>query len=99
MGKTKNTGRILAGVLAVAVLLALLLSAFYLAAEADHDCTGDDCPVCALLHQCEHLLRGYAAVAVAAAVLAAVLQLRAAADFACGVRRPTPVSVRVRLNN
>ena len=99
MRKAIHKRRILAGVLALAALLALLLSAFYVAAEADHDCTGEDCPVCALIHLCENLLRSFAAVILMAAVFAAALQLSSAARFACGFRRMTPVSGRVRMNN
>lgn len=39
--------------LGAAVLAAFLLSAFFLAAEAGHDCTGEDCPICAVLQMCE----------------------------------------------
>ena len=99
MRKAIHKRRILAGVLALAALLALLLSAFYVAAEADHDCTGEDCAVCALIHLCENLLRSFAAVILMAAVLASVLLFFAAARFACGFRRLTPVSGRVRMNN
>ena len=99
MGKTKNTKRLLAGVLALAVLLALLLCSFCMAAESDHDCTGEDCAVCALLRQCDNLLRCVAVAALLTAALAAVCRRPAAARFVCSVRRATPVSARVRLNN
>lgn len=99
MGKTMHKRRLLAGVLALLVLLALLVSALYLIAEADHDCTGEDCHVCAQLRLCENLLRRFAAVAVTAAALAVVCLAPAAACSACAVRRMTPVSGRVRLNN
>ena len=37
----------IAAVLAVLVLLALAVSLRCLVCEADHDCTGADCPICA----------------------------------------------------
>ena len=100
MGKVKNAKRILAGVLALLLLLALVLCALCIAAEADHDCTGEDCPVCALVHQCENLLRQLAA-AIAAAAAAAVVGVlcTSAVRHPCILRRVTPVSFKVRLNN
>ena len=39
------------------LLLVTMLSAVLLiAAEAEHDCTGDDCPICACIRQCETCL-------------------------------------------
>lgn len=100
MEKANHAKRILAGVLALALLLALVLCALCIAVEADHDCTGEDCPVCALVHQCENLLRQLAAAVAAAALLAFVALLGvSAASYACAVRRATPVSGKVRLNN
>ena len=100
MGKANKARRILAGVLGLALLLALVLCALCIAAEADHDCTGEDCPVCALVHQCENLLRQFGAAAAATALIAAAALLCvSAASYACTVCRVTPVSRKVRLNN
>ena len=100
MGKANKTRKILAGVLGFVLLLALVLCAACIAAEADHDCTGEDCPVCALVHQCENLLRQFAAAAAAVAVLAAAALLCVpAASCVCAFRYGTPVSCKVRLNN
>ena len=100
MGKANKAKRILAGVLGLFLLLALVLCAACIAAEADHDCTGEDCPVCALVHQCENLLRQFGTAAAAAALLAvAALLCVSAASYVCAVCRVTPVSRKVRLNN
>ncbi|MBO5560155.1 MAG: hypothetical protein J6A07_00730 [Firmicutes bacterium] len=40
----------------IMLLAAILLSTLLVAAEADHDCEGDGCPVCACIHQCENCL-------------------------------------------
>ena len=50
--------RIAAGILALTALVVLLFTAFYPAAEADHDCEGEDCPICACIRQCAAILRG-----------------------------------------
>ena len=42
--------RLLAAVLAVV----MLSSAIYLAVEADHDCSGDDCAICRQISICEN---------------------------------------------
>ena len=42
---TKKT-RMFTGLVAAAMALVLLLSALYIAVEADHSCTGEDCAVC-----------------------------------------------------
>ena len=48
----QKTRRILAAV-AVAFLLGIqVLSAVYVAHEADHDCSGEGCPICVQIHQC-----------------------------------------------
>ena len=48
--------KIFLGVLA-AMLAGMLLSACFIAAEADHDCSGEDCPVCVFLTLCEQNIR------------------------------------------
>ena len=45
--------RLLAAVLAVV----MLFSAVYLAVEADHDCSGEDCAICRQISICENLLK------------------------------------------
>ena len=44
--------RLLAAVLAVV----MLFSAVYIAVEADHDCSGEDCAICHQIGVCENLL-------------------------------------------
>ncbi len=49
--------RIMTVLLAAAVLFVMLSSACYIAIEADHDCIGDDCPICYQISVCENTLR------------------------------------------
>ena len=53
--------RLLAAVLAVV----MLSSAVYLAVEADHDCSGDDCAICRQISICEGLAGAAAAISAA----------------------------------
>lgn len=55
LGNAKSM-RTLAGIVSVLLLIALLFSAFYVVAEADHDCSGEDCPICDCIQQCERIL-------------------------------------------
>ena len=99
--KASTAVRITAGVMGLMMLAAALFSAFCIAAEADHDCCGDGCPVCACIRQWRDTLRGLSgALRALRAVSVPVLPLLLAAAVsgaACTVR--TPVSVKVRLND
>ena len=58
--------------LLAAVLAAVMLSsAIYLAVEADHDCSGDDCAICRQISICENLLKSLGLAGAAAAISAA----------------------------
>ncbi len=44
--------------LIIMLVLSILFSLFFIAAEAEHDCSGeDDCPICVFLALCEGYLR------------------------------------------
>ena len=59
--------RLLAAVLAVV----MLSSAVYIAVEADHDCSGDDCAICRQISICENLLKSLGLAGAAAVISAA----------------------------
>ncbi len=99
--KTDRAKKITAGILAVMLLFLMLFSAFYLAAEADHDCTGEDCPICACIRQCGNTLRlmsDGAAAPVIPALLAGFFLLPVLFP-AIWFSRQTPISQKVRLNS
>ncbi|MCR5648213.1 MAG: hypothetical protein K6F67_01595 [Oscillospiraceae bacterium] len=83
------------------MLVLVLFSAFYIAAEADHDCSGEDCLVCACIRQCENALRvvGDGTAAGSAAVAPVFVILLAAAFVIAAASPDTLISVKVRLNN
>ncbi len=92
------------GLLLAACMLFLvvsLFSNFYLLQEYDHDCVGDDCPVCALIYVAEQnvqQLNSGAAPSVVL-VLAVVAVLAAVGLWANPVAASTLVSRKVRLDN
>lgn len=104
MGKTvSKAGRQTAVFIAVMILACVLCSAVFLAAEAGHDCSGDDdCPVCSILEMCSNNLRRMAEGALC--VLACVAMLPLCVSALCIVpvttelTKQTPVSQKVRLN-
>ena len=53
----KKAQRILAGFTCAAFVIVAFFSLLFIAKEANHDCTGEDCPVCACIHQAEQTLK------------------------------------------
>lgn len=54
---TKCKTRALAMALACSIFIVLLFSNVFLAEHVHHDCTGEDCPVCAVMEQCINNLK------------------------------------------
>ncbi len=93
--------RIAAGIMGIMMLFIMLFSAFYIAAEADHDCTGEDCPICACIQQCENTLHQISGgiTSQAVIIIPIVFMLISAFPYAVCFLRETLVSRKVRLNN
>lgn len=108
VGRSCNNvkSRSMAGILSAIMFFAVLLSAFYIASNADHyhvhhDCRDHDCPVCICIQQCESMLRGYdngisdnAALCIPLFLLFVSISLHAHS-----FTENTLVSDKVRLNN
>ena len=99
--KSADSGKITAIFLILAVLLFLFVSTYFIAYEADHECTGDDCPVCALIQMSENILRqlgsGVPAAAAASSLFILILMMQICTSES--IILPTPVSKKIRLNN
>ena len=98
---TAKANRIAAGIMSIMLLVIVLFSSFYIAAEADHDCTGEDCPICACIQQCDNTLRriGNGSAAQSSAVVPVLFILFVSALFVAEFSQETLVSRKVRLNN
>ncbi len=96
-----NVKRITAGIMGMMMLVIVLFSAFCIAAEADHECCGEDCPVCACVRQFVNTLRriGTGVAVRSAPFVSAVLFLTVSFFAVTTAVRNTPVSQNVRLNN
>ena len=63
--------RFMVRLLAVVLAVVMLSSAIYLAVEANHDCSGDDCAICRQISICENLLKSLRLAGAAATISAA----------------------------
>ena len=89
--------RLLAAVLAVV----MLSSAIYIAVEADHDCSGEDCAICHQISVCEDLLKSLRLAGAAAAITAAFTYTVCKAILPCTEMTGTLtlVALKVKLSN
>ncbi len=91
-----------ATIIACALIVAFMLfSAFFIASEANHDCTGHDCPICVLIQQCENNLRqmGCGALALVSVIIPVVSIFIFAYFSICNLTQETLVSMKIRLND
>ncbi|MCR5332257.1 MAG: hypothetical protein K6E62_13900 [Lachnospiraceae bacterium] len=93
--------RIASGIMGSMMLFIVLFSSLFIAAEADHDCVGDDCPICVCIQQCENTLHGICdgTVALSSVVFSFIFILFVVAIPVAAVISNSPVSRKVRLNN
>ena len=89
--------RLLAAVLAVV----MQSSAIYIAVEANHDCSGDDCAICSQISICENLLKSLGLAGAAAAITAAFTYTMCRAILPCAEMNGTLtlVALKVKLSN
>ena len=92
--------RVWAAAVALFVVLSLLGSALYMTLEADHDCPGGGCPICARIAVC---LRNFTTLGVTltvtAAGLTALRHVQSGDPVRTAPRAATPVTLRVKLSN
>ena len=96
-----NKKRLIALVVLTAVLVITLFSSCYVIKEADHDCTGAACPICAMIEQCEDNLRqiGTGQITIISVAAAICCFLSAFYPAVSTVSIETLVTQKVRLNN
>ena len=93
--------RFMTGLLAAVLTVVMLSSAVYIAAEADHDCSGEDCAICRQISACENLLKSLGFAGAAAAITAALPYTLCKAVLPCTetIGTLTLVSLKVKLSN
>lgn len=93
--------KIIAGIVGLAMLVIVLFSDLYIIAEAHHDCTEHDCPVCSCIQQCENTLHKISDglfINVAMSIITIVLGLEVVISIV-EFTKETLVSNKVRLDN
>lgn len=94
--------RSVAAVICIAFILVTLFSVLFIAKEANHDCSGESCPICEQLAQAEHTLKRLGSgTAEAGAVTAFVFVCFMCLSFGSVHEGAhiTPVTQKVRMNN
>lgn len=93
--------RALSLLLVIAVCFVMLFSAVYIAAESDHDCTGEHCPICYQIGICVSTLTNPALAVVAAAIAAAAVYAAVRLPWHAAGRCTSAslVSLKVKLSN
>ena len=66
---TSVSRRLLTALMTVVLVMSVFVSLAYLIEEADHECSGNDCPVCRTISICRRNIHSIIAVASAVAVL------------------------------
>ena len=93
--------RLITRLLAAVLAAVMLSSAVYIAVEANHTCSGEDCAICHQLQVCENLLKSIGLVDAAAVFAAAVRYAPCRVTPSCAelVRTFTLVSLKVKLSD
>jgi hypothetical protein len=90
-----------AAFLALLLTIVLFSSMLFLGAEAHHECSGEDCPICLEMQSCENLLRSI--VILAGSILLTALLCRFASALHTAENTElapiTLVSLKVKLSN
>ena len=96
-----NRKRVAALLLCIGLVFALAVSSTYIAHEAGHVCSGDDCPICQMVAICDNFVNqlGCGLIFLAAALLFIFVK-SVEKTYSCHLFiAPTPVRQKVRLNN
>ena len=97
----KQNIRVIALIFAALFIVFIALSLTFAAAEAHHDCAGEDCPVCEMIAFLSSAIRSFTVLLLA--VLTAVLASAAASGLSVALKyrslTASPVVLRVKLLN
>ncbi len=93
--------RLITGLLAAVLAAVMLSSAVYIAVEANHNCSGEDCAICHQLQVCENLLKSIGLAGSTAATAVAILYILCRIIPSCTevARTFTLVSLKVKLSD
>ncbi len=94
-------GKWISVVLAFMLVFSLLFSTVYIAVESDHDCSGEDCPICFSLVQCEEISRlfKFTVILLIPLIYLCVSSIEHINKPDNNFSAITPVSLKIQLNN
>lgn len=97
----KKHTRMIALVFAVLFIVFTAISLTVVLMEATHDCTGEDCPICAQIAALRSVVRSFAALLVIllSYALASAVKGKLYASFKDSFASLTPIELKVRLLN
>lgn len=101
MLQNTKSRRITALIALIAVFFVMLFSVLYISQHADHECTGADCPVCAVMEQCSNNIKNIGTIIVAIAVaIFLCLFIQKSVQYVITVcPEYSLISQKVRMNN
>ena len=94
--------RRLALALLICIIAASLTAQIVIITNANHDCIGDGCPICKLIHNAEMLLKQIGRILISISVIYEALLIIPMAMIMIGllcIYFSTPVKAKVRLNH
>lgn len=93
--------RSMAALICLWLVCGVVFSVFFVSNEYDHDCSGDECPICQIITVCENFVKNISGgLILAVAALAAVLVVAGACvKDSADIIADTLITQKVRLNN
>ncbi|HOO61460.1 MAG TPA: hypothetical protein PKV44_03440 [Bacillota bacterium] len=67
--------RIISFIIFIAFTLGMLFSVLFIALEADHDCTGEHCPICLQIEICENTINKISFAIVSVSIIITLKQI------------------------
>mgnify|MGYP006918868324 FL=1 len=93
--------RLISGIVCTMLIVVMFVSLFYIVKEENHQCTGEDCPVCACIHQAEQILRNLGTGLVVAVCVSFTVTggMPVVSGYCSTVRCSSLVAQKVRMND
>ncbi len=98
--QTMKTKKLTAWIAVIAVLFVMLFSVIFVSEHIDHDCTGAECPVCAVMEQCSINIHSLGTViTVSVAFILCISILKGVQHITAVYTDYSLISQKVRMNN
>lgn len=85
------------------VIFSFIINVVFILIEINHECTGEDCPICYLLHQVKLNLDGFGigktSIILIAFFIFIILNIKKYFSFYYNKKEKTLIDLKVRLNN